>query len=58
MDGALQAQDYPQALWAIGLRMHSATLADVEQALNAGRSAHLADAGTSTLCRRKMRAGC
>jgi len=31
--GALQAQAYGQALWAIGLRTHSATLADVERAI-------------------------
>jgi hypothetical protein len=31
--GALQAQDYQQALWAIGLRMRSATVADIEQAI-------------------------
>jgi hypothetical protein len=29
--GALQAQDYHQALWAIGLRVQSATAADIEQ---------------------------
>ena len=31
--GALQAQAYGQVLWAIGLRTHAATLADVERAL-------------------------
>jgi hypothetical protein len=31
--GAMQAQDYQQAVWAIGLRMQSATLAAVEQAI-------------------------
>lgn len=31
--GALQAQDYAQSLWAIGLRMQSATVADIEQAI-------------------------
>lgn len=31
--GAMQAQEYQQALWAIGLRTRSATLADVEQAI-------------------------
>src|SRR5215472_325382 len=31
--GALQAQDYQQSLWAIGLRMQSATVADIEQAI-------------------------
>lgn len=31
--GALQAQDYHQALWAIGVRMQSATVADIEQSI-------------------------
>jgi hypothetical protein len=31
--GAMQAQDYGQAVWAVGLRTRSATLADVEQAI-------------------------
>jgi hypothetical protein len=31
--GTLQAQDYQQSLWAIGLRMQSATVADIEQAI-------------------------
>lgn len=31
--GAMQAQDYLQALWAIGLRMQAATVADIEQAI-------------------------
>ena len=35
--GAMQAQDYPQALWAIGLRLQSATVASVEQAISDGR---------------------
>lgn len=35
--GAMQAQDYPQALWAIGARMQSATLPDIEQAINDGK---------------------
>ena len=35
--GAMQAQDYPQALWAIGLRLRSATVADVEQAISEGK---------------------
>jgi DNA glycosylase AlkZ-like len=35
--GALQAQDYPQALWAIGLRLRSATVADVEGAISDGK---------------------
>jgi hypothetical protein len=35
--GAIQAQDYPQALWAIGLRLKSATVADIEQAIFAGK---------------------
>ncbi len=35
--GALQAQDYHQALWAIGVRLPSATVADVEQAIADGQ---------------------
>jgi hypothetical protein len=35
--GAIQAQDYLQALWAIGLRLRSATAADVERAIIDGR---------------------
>lgn len=31
--GAMQAQDYAQAVWAVGLRTRSATLADVEISL-------------------------
>ncbi|MCQ6559854.1 winged helix DNA-binding domain-containing protein [Paenibacillus mendelii] len=31
--GAMQAQDYHQALWAIGLRMQAATVTDIEQAI-------------------------
>lgn len=31
--GAMQAQEYKQALWGIGARMQSATLADVEMAI-------------------------
>ncbi len=31
--GAMQAQDYGQALWAIGLRTRGATVADIEQAI-------------------------
>jgi hypothetical protein len=34
--GAVQAQDYPGALWAVGLRLQDAVEADIEQAL-AGR---------------------
>ena len=34
--GAMQAQDYTQALWAIGLRTKSATIGDVERAIEAG----------------------
>ena len=34
--GALQAQDYHQALWAVGVRMQSSTIADVEKALADG----------------------
>jgi hypothetical protein len=35
--GAMQAQDYHQALWAIGLRMQAATVAQVEQAIAEGQ---------------------
>ncbi|MGF1471471.1 MAG: winged helix DNA-binding domain-containing protein, partial [Rubrobacteraceae bacterium] len=35
--GAVQAQDYLQALWAIGLRLRSGTVADVEQAIADGK---------------------
>ncbi|MBE3558431.1 MAG: AlkZ family DNA glycosylase [Ktedonobacteraceae bacterium] len=35
--GAMQAQDYLQALWAIGLRMPSATAAAIEQAIADGK---------------------
>ena len=35
--GAIQAQDYAQALWAIGLRLRSATVADVERAISEGK---------------------
>lgn len=31
--GAMQAQEYQQALWAVGLRMRSATQPDIEQAI-------------------------
>lgn len=34
--GAVQAQDYPGALWAIGLRMRQAVAADIEQAMADG----------------------
>ncbi len=34
--GAVQAQDYLQSLWAIGLRLESATVADVERAISDG----------------------
>ncbi|MGZ3600293.1 MAG: DNA glycosylase AlkZ-like family protein, partial [Ktedonobacterales bacterium] len=34
--GAVQAQDYGQSLWAIGLRTQAATVADVERAIAAG----------------------
>ena len=33
---AVQAQDYLQSLWAIGLRLRSATVADVERAISDG----------------------
>jgi Winged helix DNA-binding domain len=35
--GAMQAQDYQQALWAIGLRLQSARVADVERAISNGK---------------------
>ena len=34
--GAVQAQDYLGALWAVGLRMHKAVEADIEQAMADG----------------------
>lgn len=34
--GAVQAQDYPASLWAIGLRLPQATVASVEQAVAEG----------------------
>lgn len=34
--GAMQAQDYHQAVWAVGARFPSSTLAQVEQAIAAG----------------------
>ncbi|HEV8190868.1 MAG TPA: winged helix DNA-binding domain-containing protein [Ktedonobacterales bacterium] len=35
--GAMQAQDYQQALWAVGLRMSAPTLASVEEAIASGK---------------------
>ena len=35
--GAVQAQDYPAAKWALGLRTSGITDADVDEAFNAGR---------------------
>ena len=35
--GAVQAQDYPAAKWAIGVRMNGITDADVEKAINDGK---------------------
>ena len=35
--GAVQAQDYAQSLWAIGLRLRSATIVDVERAICEGK---------------------
>jgi hypothetical protein len=35
--GAIQAQDYLQSLWAIGLRLKSTTVADVERAISEGK---------------------
>src|SRR5262245_19698308 len=34
--GAVQAQDYPAARWALGLRVNGVTDADVERAFNEG----------------------
>lgn len=34
--GAMQAQDYEMSKWAVGIRLKSSTLADVEQALQQG----------------------
>jgi hypothetical protein len=34
--GAVQAQDYPGALWAIGMRMRNAIASDIEQAMADG----------------------
>jgi len=31
--GAMQAQDYPGALWSIGLRLPGSTKGDIEQAI-------------------------
>src|SRR5687767_13546212 len=35
--GAMQAQDYPSAKWAIGLRIPGATEAKVEKAIETGK---------------------
>lgn len=35
--GAIQAQDYDMAKWAIGIRLQSSTLRDVDEALRQGR---------------------
>ena len=35
--GAIQAQEYHQAVWAIGLRMQSARLANIEQSIAEGK---------------------
>jgi hypothetical protein len=35
--GAVQAQDYLQALWAVGLRLKSATVVNIEQAISDGK---------------------
>lgn len=34
--GAMQAQDYPGALWSLGLRLPGSTVSDIEQALTEG----------------------
>jgi hypothetical protein len=36
MLGAVQAQDFAAARWALGLRMHKATATDIERAFNDG----------------------
>ena len=43
--GALQAQDYPASVWAIGVRTGNATLADVEQAVERREIGRLAGVG-------------
>lgn len=35
--GAIQAQDYTMAKWALGIRLNNATLADVEKSLQEGK---------------------
>ncbi len=35
--GAMQAQDYHQAVWAVGVRMRAGTLATIEQAIADGK---------------------
>ncbi|MGE5805440.1 MAG: DNA glycosylase AlkZ-like family protein, partial [Ignavibacteria bacterium] len=35
--GAIQAQDYPMAKWAVGLRLHGSTDKEIESAFNAGK---------------------
>jgi hypothetical protein len=35
--GAIQAQDYSMSKWAVGVRLQSATIRDVESALHAGK---------------------
>ena len=34
--GAMQAQEYTSAKWAIGLRLHNINEADIDQAINNG----------------------
>jgi hypothetical protein len=38
--GAVQAQDFAAAKWALGLRMHKATDSDIEQAFNDGATGY------------------
>ena len=50
--GAVQAQDYLGALWALGLRMQRAVEADIEQAIADRDHPHLAHARHVALCGR------
>jgi hypothetical protein len=53
--GAVQSQDYPAALWALGQRLRDATRDSLEQAFNAGQ---ILRARRGTLWRRPTSAGC
>ena len=55
---AVQAQDYPGALWAVGLRMRDATETAIEQAIaNRAIVRTWPMRGTLHFVARKMRAG-